>query len=527
MARYNKQTWVDGVSPVNAERMNHMESGIASSVRTINGNSPDANGNVEVSGGGMIYYSALADGITVNARYSADKDITYDLRKKGPNNIFDFYKIGLVAAGSPVSTQTTVDEYLVSSSGDWHMPYVVKAVNNGDGDNPESGYFTGGNHSYTNTSSGIPTGRTDRLVMYADGKKITAGESGFCRNIRLEWDNYVQGYNTTKADGYGREILREHISMVFDGMVWETQTDIYPLEAITIRTWYGLAAITNNYTYVAYVGGGNRMIYTADIDSDSDGAANAMRFFTLTDTMEIEVDTAYDLGKRQNAENTNWFMAKGTYRKAYANTIAGEVTMETGEMYSMRGRYVFKSEEQQPPAGGGISYMPTLLDFTRRTKGTDWFSESVYINPANKYSVGTPDATQPENTLENVTPNSITVTSPEYGYGINYQFLTKYGNVDRTGKTFKFRFCVSDKADSDMCIRIVSSGVKLFSPISEYPNSEEYEVTIAVSADGKSVTLNGTKYTNDSGIMYIGFYFGTNHGATRTFSNVVLEEVTA
>ena len=51
MARYNKQTWVDGVSPVNAERMNHMESGIASSVRTINGNSPDANGNINVSGG--------------------------------------------------------------------------------------------------------------------------------------------------------------------------------------------------------------------------------------------------------------------------------------------------------------------------------------------------------------------------------------------------------------------------------------------------------------------------------------------
>ena len=52
MAQYNKQTWVDGVSPVNAERLNHMESGIADAVRTINGNSPDATGNVDVSGGG-------------------------------------------------------------------------------------------------------------------------------------------------------------------------------------------------------------------------------------------------------------------------------------------------------------------------------------------------------------------------------------------------------------------------------------------------------------------------------------------
>ena len=52
MARYNKQTWQDGVSPVNAERMNHMEDGIAGAVRTINGATPDANGNVEVSGNG-------------------------------------------------------------------------------------------------------------------------------------------------------------------------------------------------------------------------------------------------------------------------------------------------------------------------------------------------------------------------------------------------------------------------------------------------------------------------------------------
>jgi lysophospholipase L1-like esterase len=66
MSEYVKRTWVDGVTPADAEHFNHMEEGIAANaeavnriskeiaekdkkfVKTINGKTPDANGNVEV-----------------------------------------------------------------------------------------------------------------------------------------------------------------------------------------------------------------------------------------------------------------------------------------------------------------------------------------------------------------------------------------------------------------------------------------------------------------------------------------------
>lgn len=53
---YEKQTWVDGVSPLNAERLNHMEEGIKtldngllSCVKSVNGVVPDASGNVKIN----------------------------------------------------------------------------------------------------------------------------------------------------------------------------------------------------------------------------------------------------------------------------------------------------------------------------------------------------------------------------------------------------------------------------------------------------------------------------------------------
>lgn len=52
---YEKQTWIDGKSPLNAERLNHIEEGLANLVASVNGVAPDENGNVEitVSGSGV------------------------------------------------------------------------------------------------------------------------------------------------------------------------------------------------------------------------------------------------------------------------------------------------------------------------------------------------------------------------------------------------------------------------------------------------------------------------------------------
>ena len=62
-----------------------------------------------------IYYSVVDGGIYVNSRYSADNDICFYLCKKGPNSIFDFSTIGLVAAADPVSNVIAPSKYIVSA----------------------------------------------------------------------------------------------------------------------------------------------------------------------------------------------------------------------------------------------------------------------------------------------------------------------------------------------------------------------------------------------------------------------------
>lgn len=48
---YNPIGWVDGETPINAENLNHMDEGIKASVKSINGTTPDENGNVEIESG--------------------------------------------------------------------------------------------------------------------------------------------------------------------------------------------------------------------------------------------------------------------------------------------------------------------------------------------------------------------------------------------------------------------------------------------------------------------------------------------
>lgn len=58
----------------------------------------------------------------------------------------------------------------------------------------------------------LPTGR-----QVSDGAADTVIE-GYCDRMEILWTNYVQAYNTKKADGTGREVLCERHRMLFDGV---------------------------------------------------------------------------------------------------------------------------------------------------------------------------------------------------------------------------------------------------------------------------------------------------------------------
>lgn len=478
----------------------------------------------EIANDKNIYFKVVDGGIYVKTRYSNTHDIIYYLSKHGANSIFDFYSIGKIAKSTPISNVVTPTSYLVQTSGDWHAPYVVKAVNNADGQMLASDYFTGGNHGYDNTATGVPTGRTNNLEMYANGKLVVSGNDGYCDNIRIEWDNYVQAYNTTKANGSGREVLREHITMVFDGYKWDTETTIYPLENIIIKKWYGLQFFTLNYLYVAYIGGETGLIYEKSESSESGNATtNAMKFFNLEDTAIVEFDTLYDLGTRKKATSTSQgFFARASYNKAYGTVIDGSAELVSGGAYSLRGSYTFKHEVQQAPIYESNTVVSLLnLNRTASSNSNSYLAEnceSVYINPA-KYDAITVTGTACG--VANLTENSITVA--ENGTGgtgcafplsiTNYYGKTLLLTLDATGTTdTRFRL---------MCLG--NSNIK-YGDIDNKKGTVN-SATITISSDGNTITINGTAVTsNGNPFTNVSFFFGCATGKTVSYTNVMLVE---
>ena len=155
------------------------------------------------------------------------------MKKRGNNNLFDFYSI---ANKSNVA--------LLTAGTDWQGPYIVSAVNNADGDAISEGTdYTGGNHAYADDgASGTPTARTVGIHVYADGVEVLDGEELEWHDyVDVIWTNYVQAWNTKKADGTGREVIKEmpHWQFLPDGRV-ETSNFITALEDVTVGMYYGL-----------------------------------------------------------------------------------------------------------------------------------------------------------------------------------------------------------------------------------------------------------------------------------------------
>lgn len=172
-----------------------------------------------------------------------DDKYTYIMNKHGHNNLFDLYRV--------IAKDGTI---LYTADTDWQGPYQVSALNNAGGDAIAQGStYTGGNHAYAfDGGSGTATARTSAIKVYADGVELTDGQTlpwNDC--VSVEWTNYVQGWNTKKADGTGREILME-------SPVWrfrpcdriETENRIEALEDIRIGLYYGLQMAS------AWLGGG-------------------------------------------------------------------------------------------------------------------------------------------------------------------------------------------------------------------------------------------------------------------------------
>lgn len=321
----------------------------------------------EFAGGGSvvetrpIFYNISNGIVDIISHYNSTHDLRYRMLTKGPNNIFDyagFYLIPALASGE-VSSDITSESATWSWGGtDSHAPWVIQAINNADGDNLNSSgtgfkqHFTGGNHGYDNTGSttnNAATGRTNTIKLYADGKEVNNG-SGYCNQIKVCWDNYIQAFNTTKADGTGREVLREVHESLFDGYEWKEEISIYPLEEIVINTWYGIQGIglggfwKNGYFQGAKEKEANRnlLVFDGSSLSGNSNSKTSTKFVAFNDTnsFELEIDGEYDLGSGYlTASNFRCFLSGS---KVYYWIIQNSGNLLPNTRYSLKAFYRFK-----------------------------------------------------------------------------------------------------------------------------------------------------------------------------------------
>lgn len=278
--------------------------------------------------------------LKVASNYSAEKDLLVTMNLGRGNGLFDFASFKLMPHGMDIESGEALADVILTNGTDWHAPFVVRATDNADGDDIESTYFTGGNHQYNNQGSGsTATARSLYVRFFANGREVVS-EKGYANTIEIRWANNVQGYNTRKADGSGREILQERHRLIFDGVKWSETIDLEPLENVFIARWYGLQFVRSSvYPNYRYIGAVNRTLYTNEESNCGGKDADGIVAYGDKHRIEMTIDTSVDLGKRTLSGNTG---ALCSGAKAYMFIIDYK-EMNAGEVYRLCGGYKFMS----------------------------------------------------------------------------------------------------------------------------------------------------------------------------------------
>lgn len=293
-----------------------------------------------------VKYSVYENGEGIELSYKYGDDmLTVRLCKRGGNNLFDFRKVF-----------TSKEVLFDSNASDWHSPFVVRALDAvADGDNINSKYFTGGNHQNNNTyKGGTPTARGTSLDFFADGKKLSADEYGVANTIEMRWTNMVQGYNTSKADGTGREILKENHILKFVNGKFEAYVELVPLETVFISKYYGLQAVLGAYTKVRFLNGGGltgrgeKAIPTSGTVSSGSTKTSLVKYYNDSHALIMEIDTSLDMGTKDTiffadksdsgSAEYGAFIANG---KSYFNIINKNCCLGADQMCCLRGSWEF------------------------------------------------------------------------------------------------------------------------------------------------------------------------------------------
>ena len=273
------------------------------------------------------------------------------------NKFFDFYSVGTRQRGTRfVSEMATYIDYStkngLSTSDCLLLPIIVGAVNNADGDNLTEKWFTGGNHAYGNTATGSPTLRELSNTVRVDGVLVPIGR----QNVRgrvctIDVVNNIQGYNTCKENGGGREIIQQRAHIEITNTYIETTIEFVALESVVVYGPFLLAAM-NVADMVGYrfVGSqSKRGLYVYDgngnVPSNDDQQINAIRILTADDYLfDVELDLSFGIGTKLLSNSPNCYVTNSA--KAYFTAFASgtQIPLNANDSISYRTRMYFKKK---------------------------------------------------------------------------------------------------------------------------------------------------------------------------------------
>lgn len=278
--------------------------------------------------------------IAIQFPFNDEYDLKVILGLTCANNVMNFKKIYKV-------NKSTGQETLTDSYGtDWLAPIIVGAKNNADGDRPNgTGYYCSGNHDYNNADTGASkNARTTNIKFYIDGKKQESYDSN-AEKVKITWDTFIQGYNTEKEDGTGREIIKEHYIVEFSDGKFNIENEITALEDVVIRDYYGMqSSCPNMFSDKVHfeIETHNGVMPINDSNPHKLNISTAT-MFKGNDRLEMYLDRNYGLGKFPSS-SVDFSCFTSTWNKLYYVLVKNKpLELTQNNKVGWRGYYRFYS----------------------------------------------------------------------------------------------------------------------------------------------------------------------------------------
>lgn len=297
-----------------------------------------------------FFVNLVDNRLTVIKKYSQTHDLKLVWEKFYPNYLFNLQSMSLIENTSEeISLEYQKGVKIIGLGTDTLGPWLIKAINNINGDMQNSTNFTGGSHGYNNNYNQSPsntkTGESNSIFFKIDGL-IKSKFTGYCNSIDVFFENSIQAANTKKADGSGRNVLIERYHLNFHNQDIHVNCFVEFTEAVTVDKYYGLQSVIPAMfkDKIFYHTCDNMRVESAgQISNSISGYCNQISIWKGINCIDMTLDTSVGLGRLQKRGGSSYNAFTTAYNKSYFYLIE-DCDFNAGDVVTYSGKYKFHSK---------------------------------------------------------------------------------------------------------------------------------------------------------------------------------------